>query len=51
MKDTELRAIVKLAEMNGIYTVNGLMAFYQRMKEGEETLAETLSRHTREVLG
>lgn len=51
MKDTEIRNIIKLAEMNGIDTMGGLMAFYERMKQGNETLGETLARHTREVLG
>lgn len=51
MKDTEIRALVALATINGITTLGGLMAFYERMKQGNETLGETLARHTREVLG
>lgn len=51
MKDTEIRTLAALAAINGIYTVRGLMAFYERMKQGNETLGETLARHTREVLG
>lgn len=51
MKDTEIRALVALAEINGIRTLGGLKAFYERMREGNETLGETLARHTREVLG
>ena len=51
MKDTEIRALVALAEINGIRTLGGLMAFYERMREDGETLGETLARHTREVLG
>ena len=51
MKDTEIRNIERLAEINGITTMGGLMAFYDRMKQEGETLGETLARHTREVLG
>lgn len=51
MKDTEIRALITLATINCIYTMGGLMAFYDRMKQGNETLGETLARHTREVLG
>jgi hypothetical protein len=51
MKDTEIRNLIKLAEINGIYTVKGLKAFYDRMKQEGETLGETLARHTKEVLG
>ena len=51
MKDTEIRALVALAEINGIRTLGGLKAFYERMREDGETLGETLARHTREVLG
>ena len=51
MKDTEIRNIERLAEINGIYTLGGLVAFYERMKQEGETLGETLARHTKEVLG
>ena len=51
MKATEIRTLIALAEINGITTVKGLMAFYERMRENNETLGETLARHTREVLG
>lgn len=51
MKDTEIRTLVALATINGIYTLGGLKAFYERMRENNETLGETLARHTREVLG
>lgn len=51
MKDTEIRALVALAKRNGIDTLGGLKAFYERMKQEGETLIETLARHTREVLG
>lgn len=51
MKLTELRTLENLAQINGIYTVKGLIAFYDRMKQDGETLTQTLSRHTREVLG
>ena len=51
MKDTEIRALVALAEINGIRTLGGLKAFYERMKQSNETLGETLARHTRDVLG
>ena len=51
MKLTELRTLENLAKINGITTMGGLMAFYGRMKQEGETLTQTLSRHTREVLG
>lgn len=51
MKLTELITLENLAKINGIITVGGLMAFYDRMKQDNETLTQTLSRHTREVLG
>lgn len=51
MQATEIRNIERLALINGITTIGGLMNFYQRMKQGNETIAETLTRHTREVLG
>ena len=51
MKATDIRTLVALAERNGITTIKGLMDFYSRMKQGNETLGETLARHTREVLG
>lgn len=51
MKLTELRTLEALAEFNGIRTLGGLKAFYERMKQDGESLGETLARHTREVLG
>ena len=51
MQATEIRNIERLARINGIYTVRGLYAFYDRMKRNDETLVQTLTRHTREVLG
>lgn len=51
MKLTELRTLENLAKINGITTMGGLMAFYDRMKQEGETLTQTLTRHTKEVLG
>lgn len=51
MSATEMRTVATLAKINGITTMGGLIDFYKRMKQGNESVVETLARHTREVLG